>query len=64
MNKIPYNNSKCKKAERQHTNAIKNFDFTEIVDRLRTLSWIQLASLMEDGFRNICKSSSQLFISM
>ena len=33
---IPTENSKTKG---QHTNAIKNFDYTTIADRLRTVSW-------------------------
>ena len=33
---IPTENSKTKG---QHTNATKNFDYTTIADRLRTVSW-------------------------
>ena len=33
---MPTENSNTK---RQHTNAIKNFDYITIADRLRTVSW-------------------------
>ena len=38
---IPTENSKTK---RQHTNATKNFDYTMIADRLRTVSWSNKSS--------------------
>ena len=37
--KRPYTHSKIKKAKWQHKNATKNFDYTAIADRLRTVSW-------------------------
>ena len=38
---IPTENSKTKG---QHTNATKNFDYTTIADRLRTVSWSNKSS--------------------
>ena len=35
----PYNDRKIQKATWQHKNATKNFDYTTIPDRLRTVSW-------------------------
>ena len=37
--KSPYTLRKPQKETWQHTNAIKNFDYTTITDRLRTVSW-------------------------
>ena len=37
--KSPYTDRKIQKATWQHKNAIKNFDYTTIADRLRTVSW-------------------------
>ena len=37
--KSPYTHRKIQKATLQHKNAIKNFDYTTIADRLRTVSW-------------------------
>ena len=37
--KSPYTHRKIQKATRQHKNATKNFDYTTIADRLRTVSW-------------------------
>ena len=37
--KSPYANRKIQKAKRQHKNVIKNFDYTTIAGRLRTVSW-------------------------
>ena len=37
--KSPYTNRKIQKATWQHKNATKNFDYTKIADRLRTVSW-------------------------
>ena len=38
-NKSPYTDRKIQKATWQHKNATKNFDYTIIADRLRTVSW-------------------------
>ena len=35
----PYTHRKIQKATWQHKNATKNFDYTTIADRLRTVSW-------------------------
>ena len=35
----PYTDRKIQKAMQQHKNATKNFDYTTIADRLRTISW-------------------------
>ena len=37
--KRPYTHRKIQKATWQHKNATKNFDYTMIADRLRTVSW-------------------------
>ena len=37
--KSPYTYRKIQKATWQHKNATKNFDYTTIADRLRTVSW-------------------------
>ena len=37
--KNPYTNRTIQKATWQHKNATKNFDYTTIADRLRTVSW-------------------------
>ena len=37
--KSPYTHRKIQKATWQHKNATKNFGYSTIVDRLRTLSW-------------------------
>ena len=37
--KIPYTNRKFENQRTTHTNATKNFDYTTIADRLRTVSW-------------------------
>ena len=37
--KNPYTHRKIQKATWQHKNATKNFDYTTIADRLRTVSW-------------------------
>ena len=37
--KSPYTDRKIQKATWQHKNATKNFDYTTIGDRLRTVSW-------------------------
>ena len=37
--KSPYTHRKTKKETWQHTNATKNFDYTTIADRLRTVNW-------------------------
>ena len=37
--KSPYTDRKIQKAMWQHKNATKNFDYTTIADRLRTVSW-------------------------
>ena len=37
--KGPYTEKKIQKATWQHKNATKNFDYTSIADRLRTVSW-------------------------
>ena len=37
--KSPYTDRKIQKATWQHKNATKNFDYTTIADRLRTVSW-------------------------
>ena len=37
--KSPYTGRKIQRATWQHKNATKNFDYTTIVDRLRTVSW-------------------------
>ena len=42
--KSPYTHRTIQKASWQHKNATKNFDYTTIADRLRTVSW---------GIRNI-----------
>ena len=41
--KNPYTDRKKQKATWQHTNATKNFDYTTISDRLRTVSWVTIA---------------------
>ena len=41
--KTPYTNSKFE-IKGQHTNATKNFDYTTIADRLRTVSWSNKSS--------------------
>ena len=38
-NKSPYTDRKIQKAKWQHKNAIKNFYYTTIADRLRKVSW-------------------------
>ena len=38
-NKSPYSHRKIQKPTREPKNATKNFDYTTIVDRLRTVSW-------------------------
>ena len=37
--KSPYTDRKIQKARWKHKNATKNFDYTTIADRLRTVSW-------------------------
>ena len=37
--KSPYTDRKIQKSTWQHKNATKNFDYTTIADRLRTVSW-------------------------
>ena len=37
--KTPYTNRKFDNQRTTHTNATKNFDYTTIADRLRTVSW-------------------------
>ena len=37
--KNPYTNRKFENQRTTHTNATKNFDYTTIADRLRTVSW-------------------------
>ena len=37
--KSPYTDRKIQKATWQHKNDTKNFDYTTIADRLRTVSW-------------------------
>ena len=37
--KSPYTHRTIQKATWQHKNATKNFDYTTIADRLRTVSW-------------------------
>ena len=37
--KTPYINRKFENQRTTHTNATKNFDYTTIADRLRTVSW-------------------------
>ena len=37
--KTPYTNRKYENQRTTHTNATKNFDYTTIADRLRTVSW-------------------------
>ena len=37
--KNPYTHRTIQKATWQHKNATKNFDYTTIADRLRTVSW-------------------------
>ena len=37
--KSPYTDRKIQKATWQHKNATKNFDYTKIAARLRTVSW-------------------------
>ena len=37
--KTPYTHRKIQKATWQHKTANKNFDYTTIADRLRTVSW-------------------------
>ena len=37
--KSPYTHRKTQKSTWQHSNATKNFDYTTIADRLRTVSW-------------------------
>ena len=37
--KNPYTHRTIKKATWQHKNATKNFDYTTIADRLRTVNW-------------------------
>ena len=37
--KTPYTNRKFENQKTTHTNATKNFDYTTIADRLRTVSW-------------------------
>ena len=37
--KTPYTNRKFENQRKTHTNATKNFDYTTIADRLRTVSW-------------------------
>ena len=37
--KNPYTHRKIQEASWQHKNATKNFDYTTIGDRLRTVSW-------------------------
>ena len=37
--KSPYTDTKIQKATWKHRNATKNFDYTTIADRLRTVSW-------------------------
>ena len=39
MTKAPAPTEKIQKATRQHKNATKNFDYTTIADRFRTVSW-------------------------
>ena len=39
MTKARYTHRKIQKAKWQHKNATKNFDYTTIADRLRTVSW-------------------------
>ena len=46
--KSPYTHRKTQKATWQHTNATKNFDYTTIADRLRTVSWGNDRSSMVD----------------
>ena len=37
--KTPYTNRKFENQRTTYTNATKNFDYTTIADRLRTVSW-------------------------
>ena len=37
--RTPYTNRKFENQRTTHTNATKNFDYTTIADRLRTVSW-------------------------
>ena len=37
--KTPYTNRKFENQRTTHTNATKNFDYTTIADRLRTVNW-------------------------
>ena len=37
--KSPYTHREIQKTTRQHKNATKNFDYTTIADRLRSVSW-------------------------
>ena len=37
--KSPYTHKKLQKAKWQYENATKNFEYTGIADRLRTVSW-------------------------
>ena len=39
MTKNPYTDKKIQNVTWQHKNATKNFDYTTIADRLRTVSW-------------------------
>ena len=39
VTKNPYTHRTIQKATWQHKNATKNFDYTTIADRLRTVSW-------------------------
>ena len=42
--KSPYTDRNIQKAMWQHKNATKNFDYTTIADRLRTVSWVTIAT--------------------
>ena len=42
--KIPYTHRQIQKATQKHNNASKNFDFTTIADRLRTVSPLTIAT--------------------
>ena len=41
--KNPYTHRTIQKATWQHKNATKNFDYTTIADRLRTVSWSNIS---------------------
>ena len=53
--KSPYTDRKIQKATWQHKNATKNFDYTTIADRLRTVSWVTIIT-QRVGFNQLTGS--------